>query len=69
MFACVKSKVGVSENKPWRLGALAVCQVHLPACVKSKVRVSENKPWRLGALAVCQVHLPPSMREIKSGGQ
>ena len=53
MIACVKSKVGVSENKPWRLGALAVCQVHLPVCVKSKVGVSENKPWRLGALAVC----------------
>ena len=26
--ACVKSKVGVSENKPWRLGALAPVVVH-----------------------------------------
>ena len=24
MIACVKSKVEASENKPWRLGALAV---------------------------------------------
>ena len=32
--ACVKSKVRVSENKPWRLGALAVCQVHLPPSMR-----------------------------------
>ena len=24
---CVKSKVEASENKPWRLGALAVCHM------------------------------------------